>query len=316
VVDLSELIVNVDAMLRRLIGENVKLVTIPEPELGRVEADVCQIEQVLMNLSINARDAMPGGGTITIETANVDVPEGDGAHPRIPAGPYAVLYVRDTGAGMSDELMAKIFEPFFTTKPAGQGTGLGLATCHSIVRHWRGYLEVESRLGSGSTFQVYLPRLPETALAKGEIAQAGPPPRGVESILLVEDEPGLLALTTIVLQRQGYTVLKAGNGREALDLVHKRHGRGIDLVVTDMVMPEMGGRMMAEWLRAIDPRMKILFTTGYTNWGADGAIDATMDFIPKPYTPSGLLRKVRDVLDGQPSTGSASDAAPTANAPA
>ena len=300
VVDLSELIVGVDPMLRRLIGENIKLETIPEPDLGPVEADPCQIEQVLMNLTINARDAMPGGGIISIETSNAHVAGGDPAHPGIPEGKYSVLCVRDTGGGMSEELMSKIFDPFFTTKPAGQGTGLGLATCQGIVRYWRGRLEVESRLGAGTTFRVYLPCLAQTVVATREQAAGGPPPRGDETILVVEDEPGLLALTTIVLQRQGYTVLKASNGREALALVHQRHGRGMDLVITDMVMPEMGGKMMADWLHAIDPSMKILFTTGYSDWDREGAIDATMEFIPKPYTPSALLRKVREVIDRNP----------------
>jgi PAS domain S-box-containing protein len=296
VVDLSELIVKIDPMLRRLIGENIKLVTLPEPELCRVETDPSQIEQVLMNLTVNARDAMPNGGTITVETANAVIREGDPAHRDIPAGSYGLLSVTDTGAGMSDEVKSKIFEAFFTTKPAGQGTGLGLATCHGIVRHWRGHLEVESRLGAGSTFRVYLPSLPASAKAEKCSAPSGLPPRGVETILVVEDEPGLLALTSIVLQRQGYTVLKAANGREALGIVYDGAAE-IALVVTDMVMPEMGGRIMADWLHAIRPGLKVLFTSGYTECSLGGAVDTEMEFIPKPYTPSELLRKVREVID-------------------
>jgi PAS domain S-box-containing protein len=304
-VDMSELIVKIDPMLRRLIGENIQLVTLPEPELCRIETDPSQIEQVLMNLTVNARDAMPNGGMITIETRNATILEGDPAHPGIPPGRYGLLSVTDTGAGMSDEVNSKIFEAFFTTKPAGKGTGLGLATCHSIVSHWRGHLEVESRLGAGSTFRVYLPSLPESAKAEKSGDSFGPAPRGVETVLVVEDEPGLLALTSIVLQRQGYTVLKAANGREALDIVHDGPER-IDLVMTDMVMPEMGGRIMADWLQTLRPGIKVLFTSGYTECSLEGAAAAApTDFIPKPYTPSDLLRKVREVLDAAGSRDSA-----------
>ncbi len=295
-VDLSELIVKIDPMLRRLIGENIKLVTLPEPDLRQVEADPSQIEQVLMNLTVNARDAMPNGGMITVETGNANISEGDPAHPGMAPGSYSLLPVTDTGAGMSDEVKSKIFEAFFTTKPAGKGTGLGLATCHGIVRHWRGHIEVDSRLGAGSTFRVYLPCQP--ASAKAEICSdpSGPPPRGVETVLVVEDEPGLLALSSIVLKRQGYTVLGASNGREALGIVHDRPEE-IDLVITDMVMPEMGGRIMADWLQTLRPGIKVLFTSGYTECSLEGAADTAMEFIPKPYTPSELLRKVREVLD-------------------
>jgi len=297
VVDLSELVANIDHMLRRLIGENIKLVTLPDPEVCGVEADPGQIEQVLMNLTVNARDSMPNGGTITIETANATVNEGDPGHQGVPPGSYVVLSVTDTGAGMSDEVKSKIFEAFFTTKPVGQGTGLGLATCQTIVRHWRGQLTVESRLGAGSVFKVYLSRVAQSAKAEKSCDPSGLPPRGVETVLVVEDEPGLLALTAIVLQRQGYTVLKAANGREALGIVHERPAAAIDLVLTDMVMPEMGGRMMADWLRALSPGIKVLFTSGYTDCALGGVIEADMDFLPKPYTPSGLLHKVRDVID-------------------
>ncbi len=296
-VDLSELIVKIDPMLRRLIGENIGLVTLPEPELHRVETDPSQIEQVLMNLTVNARDAMPNGGTITIETRNATIVEGDPAHPGIPPGCYSLLSVTDTGDGMTQEVKSKIFEAFFTTKPAGKGTGLGLATCLGIVRHWRGHIEVESGLRAGSTFKVYLPSLPVSVTAGNPGKSPGPAPRGVETILLVEDEPGLLALTSIVLQRQGYTVLKAANGREALGIVNDG-AREIDLVLTDMVMPEMGGRILADWLRTIRPRLKILFTSGYTECSLEEDAESAMEFLPKPYAPSELLKKVREVLDG------------------
>jgi two-component system cell cycle sensor histidine kinase/response regulator CckA len=296
VVDMSELIVKIDPMLRRLIRENIKLVTLPEPELRKVETDPSQIEQVLMNLTVNARDAMPNGGVITVETSNTTVWKGDPAHPGMAPGCYSALSVTDTGGGMSDEVKSKIFEAFFTTKPAGQGTGLGLATCQSIVRHWSGYFEVESRLGAGSTFRVYLPCLPASAKAAKSSEPSDLPPRGVETVLVVEDEPGLLALTVIVLKRQGYTVLKAANGKEALGIVQEG-SEHIDLVLTDMVMPEMGGRIMADWLGTIRPGIKVLFTSGYTDCSMGGVIDPAMEFLPKPYTPAALLRKVREVID-------------------
>jgi CheY-like chemotaxis protein len=235
---------------------------------------------------------------ITVETGNASVEPGDPAHPDVPPGRYAVLSVTDTGAGMSDEVKAKIFEAFFTTKPAGQGTGLGLATCRSIVRHWHGFLEVESRLGAGTTFRVYLPCLPASARVAKQSQAPGLPPRGAETVLLVEDEPGLRELTAIVLARQGYTVLKAANGREALGIV--QDGPQIDLVLTDMVMPEMGGRMMADWIQAMRPGLKVLFTSGYTECSMGGAVDPAMEFIAKPYTPSALLRKAREVIDRPP----------------
>jgi PAS domain S-box-containing protein len=300
VLDLSEVITNLDRMLRRLIGENINLVTLPEPELGHIEADTTQIEQVLMNLTVNARDAMASGGAITIETGNETVPEGSTSgiiNPALPPGRYVYFSVKDTGAGISDEVKSRIFEAFFTTKPVGQGTGLGLATCQSIVRHWHGAITVDSTLGVGSLFKVYFPRMASSAKLEKLIDRAGPLPRGAETVLLVEDEPGLLELTAIVLQRQGYTVLKAANGREALGIVQERNAGEIGLVVTDMVMPEMGGRMMADWLYAINPGIKVLFTSGYTDCGHGGAIAKDMDFIHKPYTPSALLRKMREVID-------------------
>jgi len=292
-IDLSEMITGIDPMLRRLISENIKLVTKPEMDLGYIEADPGQIEQVLMNLTVNARDAMPNGGTITISTSNATVAESG----ELAAGDYVVLTVADNGDGMTDEIKAKIFEAFFTTKPEGKGTGLGLATCQSIVSNWRGKMTVDSKPGAGATFKVYLPR---TLNCAGPAAVSGGPrllPRGGETILLVEDEPGLRELAATILQKQGYTILKAGNGQEALRVVRGRRGVRIDLVVTDVVMPQMGGRVMAEWLRATNPEITILFTSGYTDCGMDGPLDADIQFLQKPYTPSALVRKVREVID-------------------
>jgi two-component system cell cycle sensor histidine kinase/response regulator CckA len=297
VLDLSEIITNMDRMLRRLIGENVRLRTMPEPQVGKVQGDACQVEQVLMNLTVNARDAMPNGGTITIETGDAAVRGGELAHAGVPPGDYVTLTVTDTGMGMTEEVRSRIFDAFFTTKPAGKGTGLGLATCQSIVRNWGGHITVRSALGVGTVFKVYFPRLTQDAgMAKGDAVECVVP-RGIERILLVEDEPGLLDLTATVLTRQGYTVLKATNGREALSMIHDPSAGEIDLVVTDMVMPEMGGKMMADWLRVMRPGMRMLFTSGYTDVGSGGSLETDMDFLHKPYTPTGLLRKMREVLD-------------------
>ena len=296
-VDLGGMIMEMDRMVRRLIGENIHLVTKPEPELGLVEADPVQIEQVLMNLTVNARDAMPNGGTLTIETRNAAVGEGDAAHPGVKPGKYAVLSVSDTGGGMTDEVKAKMFKAFFTTKPEGKGTGLGLSTCQNIVGNWRGQMVVESAPGAGATFKVYLPCIERSAEAEKAGEQDGLPPRGTETVLVVEDEIGLLSLTAVVLERQGYRVLKAANGSEALAIVHGRRAGAIDLVVTDLVMPEMGGRIMAQWVRAFDPKIKVLFTSGYAEVGNSGGIEIETNFIAKPYTPTDLLRKVRKVID-------------------
>jgi two-component system, cell cycle sensor histidine kinase and response regulator CckA len=300
ILDVSEIITGIDPMLRRLIGENIKLVTLPEPELGKIEADSGQIEQVLMNLSVNARDAMPEGGILCIETSNVTLEKGHPEEANIPAGEYVLLAVADTGTGMTEEVKTKMFEAFFTTKSVGKGTGLGLATCQSILRCWGGYVAVDSEVGVGTTFRVYLPRVASSdkpvQRPSGESAVL---PRGEETILLVEDEPGLLDLATSVLQKQGYTVLTAGNGREALRMVREHWGEPIGLVLTDMVMPEMGGKVMAEWMRTVIPDSRILFTSGYTDSGIvnGGELEVGIEFLPKPYTPSALARKVREVLD-------------------
>jgi CheY-like chemotaxis protein len=291
-------------MLRRLIGENISLVTEPELELGGVEADPGQIEQVLMNLTVNARDAMPNGGTITISTSKATVAGDEISCAQMAPGDYVVLCVADDGSGMSEEVKARIFEAFFTTKPAGQGTGLGLATCQSIASRWRGHITVDSKLGVGTKFKVHLPRVTRSIGATAASSQQGTLPRGTETILVVEDEPGLRELAASVLQKQGYVLLKAGNGQEALRIVRERGGQAVDLVLTDMVMPEMGGKMMAEWLQATNPEIKILFTSGYTDVGLDGVLDAGIEFLPKPYTPSTLVRKVRDVIERDVTTAS------------
>jgi two-component system cell cycle sensor histidine kinase/response regulator CckA len=300
VIDLSAAVTGIDSMLRRLIGENIKLVTEPQPDLGGVEADLGQIEQVLMNLTVNARDAMPGGGRITISTSQRTVAEAGLADAQIPPGDYAVLSIADEGCGMTEEVRAKIFAPFFTTKPAGKGTGLGLATCQRIVAQWSGHIAVESECGVGTRFDVYLPRVPRPAPMPAASSPSDPLPRGTETILLVEDDPGLLHLAAIVLAQQGYNVLRAANGQEALRIVRERAGLPIDLVLTDMVMPEMGGKLMADWLRITNPDIKLLITSGYSSSGLEDQFGMGIEFLPKPYTPSSLVRKARQVIDQPP----------------
>jgi two-component system cell cycle sensor histidine kinase/response regulator CckA len=300
VIDLSAAVTGIDSMLRRLIGENIKLVTEPQPDLGGVEADLGQIEQVLMNLTVNARDAMPGGGRITISTSQRTVAEAGLADAQIPPGDYAVVSIADEGCGMTEEVRAKIFAPFFTTKPAGKGTGLGLATCQRIVAQWSGHIAVESECGVGTRFDVYLPRVPRPAPMPAASSPSDPLPRGTETILLVEDDPGLLHLAAIVLAQQGYNVLRAANGQEALRIVRERAGLPIDLVLTDMVMPEMGGKLMADWLRITNPDIKLLITSGYSSSGLEDQFGMGIEFLPKPYTPSSLVRKARQVIDQPP----------------
>lgn len=295
VLDLSELVVRLDPMLRRLISADIALLTEPVLERCSIEADPGQIEQILMNLTVNARDAIGTDGKITIRTFQRTVLEGAGT--TVPAGDYVALSVADDGCGMSPEVKARIFGAFFTTKPAGKGTGLGLATCQSIVERWHGHITVESEVGAGTKFTIYFPRVSKAAEVVGGADESGALPRGRETILLVEDEPGLRELACTVLQKQGYEVLKASHGDEALTIVRERPGKSIDLVITDIVMPVMGGKAMAEWLHVTRPETAILFTSGYTDWDYDDTNNDKIEFLPKPYTPSGLVRRVRKMLD-------------------
>jgi len=255
-----------------------------------------------MNLVVNARDAMPHGGQITITTENVFF-AGDSVRPPAPANPgqYVALVVTDTGHGMSEEVKRHVFEPFFTTKPAGRGTGLGLSTCHSIVQQSGGHIAVESEPGLGASFKIYFPRVDQPLAVVAAPASNVPPPRGVETLLIVEDEPALRNLARRILLAQGYEVLTAANGLEALRVVNEHTSSTIQLVVTDVVMPEMGGKAMAEWLKTTYPDLKILFTSGYTDEAIahHGVLDIGMAFLPKPYTPAILARKVRELLDGE-----------------
>jgi len=299
-INFNEVIFNLDKLLRRLISEDIELVTLPDPGLGYVKADPNQIEQVLINLVVNARDAMPGGGVLTIETANINL-NGEYAHQHteVTPGLYVLLAVSDTGTGMSSEVQARLFEPFFTTKAAGKGTGLGLATCYGIVKQHGGHIWIYSEIGQGTTVKVYLPRV-----ANGD---APPAPvkentstlkRGKETVLLVEDEMTVRQFTGRVLRKLGYTVLEAANGEEALRVAAEYEG-DIHLLLTDMVMPLLSGKPLADLLRRRQPALKLLFMSGYTNDGItqNNFLAVDIAFLQKPFSSEQLARKVREVLE-------------------
>ena len=299
VLDLNAVVSENLKMLPRLIGEDVELATLPAEVLGRVKADPGQIEQVIMNLVVNARDAMPNGGKLTIETANVTLDEAYARlHPGVSPGEYVMLAVSDTGLGMDKETQSHIFEPFFTTK-GQKGTGLGLSMVYGIVKQSGGYIWVYSEPGHGTTFKVYLPRVEEAAEDKPALqpASAGPP-LGHETILVVEDEPQLRDLTRQFLETHGYTVLVAEHGAAAID-VARRHEGVIHLLLTDIIMPVMNGRELAQRMAGLSPKTRIVFMSGYTEnaiW-RDGMIETSANFLQKPFTLDALTRKVREVLE-------------------
>jgi len=297
--DLNTVVSDVERMLARLIGEDVTLVTRLEPALGSAKADPGQIEQVIMNLAVNARDAMPEGGTLTFATANA-VLDADfvAVHPGAIAGPYVALTVTDTGTGMTDEVRSHAFEPFFTTKEKGKGTGLGLATAYGIVKQSGGYITVDSDAGRGTTFQIYLPRVEGTAVVQERAVSSSLLPTGTETILLVEDEAGVRRLSLTVLETQGYLVLEAASGDRALQVARSQTGP-IHLVVTDVVMPGMSGRELWDRLKVLRPDSRVLFMSGYTDdvIARHGVLEPGIAFLQKPFTPLSLAQKVRQVLD-------------------
>jgi CheY-like chemotaxis protein len=286
-------------MLGRLIGEDVELKTSLDPDLGWVAADPGQIEQVILNLAVNARDAMPRGGKLTIETRNVQLDEmfsrnHDGAQ----TGCFVMLAVCDTGIGMDKETQTRIFEPFFTTKAKGKGTGLGLSTVYGIVKQSGAYVYVDSEPGQGTTFKIYLPRVEKPA---EQVTPEQPPAalaRGGENVLLVEDDDLLRKLAENILQQAGYTVFVAANGEEAI-WICLRQEVPIQLMLTDVVMPHMSGRELAEVVTQSRPDMRVLYMSGYTDDAMvhHGVMRAEMAFIQKPFSPESLARKVREVLD-------------------
>jgi PAS domain S-box-containing protein len=298
VLDLADLVTDLGAMLRRLIGEDVRLVTECVPGLWPVRADPGQLGQVVVNLAVNARDAMPDGGTLTVRVGNAPLPGGRTARGSdVRPGPYVVLSVSDTGSGMTDEVKARVFEPFFTTKSPGAGTGLGLATVYGIVKQSGGHVGVESAVGRGTTVRVYLPARVGAVPDAPHPAAVGNLPRGTETVLLVEDEDGVRSLARRTLAGLGYAVLEAATGERAVAAAWDHPGP-IHLLVTDVVMPGMGGQALAAELCGHHPGLQVLYTSGYTDDVVKhGVGQEKADFLPKPYTPADLARKVRAVLD-------------------
>jgi signal transduction histidine kinase/CheY-like chemotaxis protein len=299
VLDLNSVIQEVVRMLPRIIGEDIQLVFTPGKDLGKVKADPVQIEQVVMNLAVNARDAMPRGGKLTVETANMHLDEAYiHRHSMVPAGDYVLLTVSDEGQGIAPEHVAHIFEPFYTTKREGKGTGLGLATVYGIVKQSRGFVWVYSELGLGTTFKVYLPRVRHANHHKSAPSPAMEErPQGWGTLLLVEDEAAVRKSEREFLELSGYTVLEAENGEHALRTARDHKGE-IHLVITDVVMPRMGGPEMARQLAADRPQIKVLFVSGYAENTVlqHGAIDMTARFLQKPFTLKSLTRKVWQIL--------------------
>jgi CheY-like chemotaxis protein len=299
VLDLNAVAANLDKMLQRLIGEDIDLVPVLKPGLGRVKADQGQIEQILMNLAVNARDAMPQGGKLTIETANVELDEAYAIqHIAVPPGPYVLLAVSDTGCGMDKETQNRIFEPFFTTKEQGKGTGLGLSTVYGIVQQSGGYIWVYSEVGLGTTFKIYLPRVEADVTTNEPGAANTKALSGTETILLVEDEREVRNLVREILGKRGYVVLEADHSDKAVRICGGYSGK-IHLMVTDVVMPGMSGRELAEQVKSSRPDMKVLFVSGYTDDAVirHGILGTRVAFLQKPFTLDALLQKVRDVLD-------------------
>lgn len=302
IVDLNEAVVNTARLLRRLIGEDIALVLCPDPKLGQIKADPGHVEQIIMNLVINARDAMPAGGQLTVQTMNAEVDHGSvPAHPSVQPGSYALLSVSDTGCGMSQDTLARIFEPFFTTKEAGNGTGLGLSTVEAIVKQLGGGIGVASQSEKGTTFTIYFPRVE----GKTEPLTLGSPLndaiRGDETILLVEDDQMVRSLAQAILERYGYTVIATRNVQDAL---HFAREKTFDLLITDTIMPVMNGPELASQLRTLQPHIKTLLMSGYTNkdLASAGTHQIEDAFLQKPFTPEMLVRKVREILR-TPTTG-------------
>jgi CheY-like chemotaxis protein len=299
-------------MLQRLLGETINLVTVTAPDLGGVKADPGQMEQMILNLCVNARDAMPDGGRLTVRTANVDLDEAAAARlSDARPGPYVLLEVGDTGVGMDAETRSHLFEPFFTTKEQGKGTGLGLSTVYGTVKQSGGHISVESEPGRGSTFTVYLPRVaapvapPDRPVADAPVPRSGASPEAIltpgrgETILLAEDAQRVRAVVREILEMSGYVVLEARQGAEALELSN-RHAGTIHLLVTDVVMPQMSGRELAQRLATLRPELKVLYMSGYTDDAIvrHGVLASGIAFLSKPFTPNALALKVREVLDG------------------
>ncbi len=303
VLNIQSVVVEMEKILRRLIGEDIQLETSSAADLGLVKADRSQIEQVILNLAVNARDAMPEGGRLTIETANVELDESYSHPPAVLApGKYVMLAVTDNGCGMDAETQAHIFEPFFTTKEKGKGTGLGLATVYGIVKQSGGYVWVYSEPGRGTSFKVYLPRIDEEKSRQNRDAEPKMRaiPRGSETVLLVEDEKGVRELAREYLEMTGYSVIEAENGHTALELAAMHVGE-IHLLMTDVVMPGISGRELAERVRSIRPGTKVLFMSGYADQAvvSHGILDTDSALLQKPFTMAALASKLREILSAE-----------------
>jgi CheY-like chemotaxis protein len=301
VVSLNDIVNNMTGMLTRLIGENIELRASLDPSLGLVFADPGQLEQVLMNLAVNARDAMPFGGLLIIESRNVVMDDEIARkYVSVRPGPHAILSVSDTGSGMDVAVLNRVFEPFFTTRDAGRGTGLGLSTVYGIVKQSDGYIVAYSEPGRGAAFKIYLPQVDRPLSAPDAIVdRTAAPPRGTELVLVVEDEQSVRDLARAVLEECGYVVLEARDGARALD-VCRDHPDPIHLLLTDVVMPGMSGSLLADRARALRPKMKILFMSGYTDDAIvhHGVLDEGTPFLQKPFSPDALALRVREVIDG------------------
>jgi CheY-like chemotaxis protein len=302
VINLNDVLTHVQRLLARLIGEDVHLEMLAAPDLAQVRFDRSQAEQVLINLAVNARDAMPQGGRLTIETANVDLDEDYARHhPYVQPGAFVMLAVSDTGIGIQDDVRAHLFEPFFTTKEAGSGTGLGLSMVYGAVKQNGGHIEVYSESGHGATFKIFLPAVDEQPDVASETF-AEPRPRGVESLVLVEDEEHVRTIASLMLRRQGYTVHSFPDGPSAIAAVEGMT-EPLHLLITDVVMPKMNGQVLTRRLLQLRPSLKVLFTSGYTANVIvhHGVLKEGVEFLAKPYSLERLARRVREVLDASPS---------------
>jgi two-component system cell cycle sensor histidine kinase/response regulator CckA len=300
ILSLNDVLASMKDMFAHITGDDVRTQIVPAPGLHAVKADAGQIEQVIMDMVVNARDAMPNGGKITLETANVSLDqESAGHYPELKAGEYVMLAITDTGAGMSEKVKARLFEPFFTTKGVGEGTGLGLSTCYGIIKQSGGHISVDSELGRGTAFKIYLPQAPEQRTIPLSRLNSSDAPRGTETILLVEDDPALREMAAALLRRLGYTVLAAANGIEALGLKQPCGLGPIDLLFTDVVMPHMSGKELADRVRALYPQARILFSSAYTENAIvhQAVLDKSVALLQKPFTPSALAHKLREMLD-------------------
>lgn len=298
--DLNRVIAGMEGMFQHLMGDGVNIRVVPAPGLRAVKADAGQIEQVIVNMAMNARDVMPNGGTLTLETANVSVDqESEGRYPELKRGDYGMLAITDTGTGMSEEVKARLFEPFFSTKGVGEGTGLGLPTCYGIVKQSGGHISVYSEPGRGTTFSIYLPQVEQQAETGVQRLDSPGLPRGTESILLVDDDPALREMAAALLRRLGYTVVAAVNGIEGLSLQQRRAIGHVDLLFTDVAMQQASGEELCERVRALYPDTRILLTAAYTEnaIAQQGMLNRGVALLQKPFTPSSLARKLREVLD-------------------